>query len=129
MRAVEDSSVIIHLPVQVIGQNRRERMHWAAQRREVSMWAARAGYAFLAQGLPPATGKRRVSITSYRKQRFRDEANMVGGCKGLIDGLVRAKVLVDDSTKWATFEYHQYLASKSPLGRGVPCTSIQIEES
>lgn len=120
--------MIIHLPIQVSGQNKRERWHWAQQRREVSMWTARAGYAFLAQGLPPATGKRHVSITSYRKQRFRDEGNLVGGCKGLIDGLVRAKVLVDDSTKWATFEYRQDLASNSPLGRGVPCTSIQIED-
>jgi len=120
--------MIIHVPIQIPGQNKRERWHWAQQRREVSMWTARAGYAFLSQGLPPATKKRRVVITSYRRQRFRDEGNLVGGCKGLIDGLVRAKVLVDDSLAWADFKYHQGLASTSPLGRGVACTSIEIEE-
>lgn len=115
--------------LQIPGQNKRERWHWAAQRREVQHWCLLAGLQFTAQGLAKATGRRRVAITSYRRQRFRDEANLVGGCKGLIDGLVRAGLLVDDSSTWAAFAYRQELASASPLGRGKPCTVIEIEEA
>lgn len=115
--------------LQIPGQNQRERWHWAKQRREVKQWASAAGYLFYVLGVKEATGPRRVSITSYRRQRFHDDANLVGGCKGLIDGLVRAGLLVDDSRQWATFTYAQDLASASPLGKGVPCTLIEIEDA
>lgn len=115
--------------LQIPGQNKRERWHWARQRREVQQWCMLAGLQFTAQGLAKATGRRRVTITSFRRQRFHDEANLIGGCKGLIDGLVRAELLVDDSTSWATFAYAQALASASPLGRGIPCTVIEIEDA
>lgn len=109
--------------LQIPGQNKRERWHWASQRREVRAWQIQ----FNAFVNKPATTKRAVNIISYRRQRFHDEANLIGGCKGLIDGMVRAGLLVDDSQKWATFTYRQELASASPMGRGVPCTVIDIE--
>ena len=68
--------------------------------------------------------RRKVVITTYRKQRIRDHANLVGGCKGLIDALVNAQLLHDDSDLWMEAEYHQELASKSPTGK--PYTIVQI---
>lgn len=73
-----------------------------------------------------AKGKRKVYITAFRTQRCRDIGNLIGGAKSLIDGLVHAKLLVDDSTKWAEFVYHQEVASKSPTGK--PCTTILIAD-
>jgi hypothetical protein len=111
--------------LQVPGQNKRERWHWRRQRQEVIGWM----YVFQAAGIPKATGKRNVVITSYRKRRFDDHANLVGGCKGLIDGLVRAGALVDDSIKWMTAEYHQDLTHAGPAGTGKACTVVEVSDA
>lgn len=114
------------LPLEIPSQNTRERWHWARQRREVSAWAywlkatMRPGTADLARG------KRIVRIHAFRRQRTRDEANLIGGCKGLVDGLVRAGLLVDDSRQWASFTYAEDVASKSPTRKA--CTRIEIED-
>lgn len=102
--------------------NVRERMHWRAQRREVTHWTIliRAAVGRLC----PPNGKMAVHIHAFRRQRTRDEANLIGGCKGLIDGLVRAGLLVDDSRQWATFTYAEDVASKTPTRR--PSTRITI---
>lgn len=112
------------LPCDIPSQNKRERWHWSKQRAEVKRWATlfRDG----SQGLRPPTGKRHVSITSYRRQRCRDMANLVGGCKGLIDGLVRAGVLLDDSIALMEATYAQEVVSRSPTGK--PCTVVAISE-
>ncbi len=117
--------LLIHLETPSL--NTRERWHWSRQRREVTAWTQQFTYAQRPGGMDRAIGKRLVVITSFRKQRCRDEANLIGGCKGMIDGLVRAGLLVDDSIKLATFTYAQDVASKSPTGQ--PCTRIIITET
>lgn len=114
------------IPAEVPSQNKRERWHWSKQRREVSGWTQWFMYAMRPGRLDVATGKRKVHIHAFRRQRCRDEANLIGGCKGLIDGLVRAGLLVDDDRAHATFTYAEDVASKSPTGK--PCTRIQIED-
>lgn len=115
------------IPVEVPSMNKRERMHWAQQRREVSTWTRWLLYAQRPGGMDRATGKRLVHIHAFRRQRCRDEANLIGGCKGLIDGLVRAGLLVDDDRAHASFTYAEDVASKSPTRK--PCTRITIQES
>ncbi len=115
------------IPAEVPSQNKRERWHWSKQRREVSGWERWFAYAMRPGRLDVATGKRKVHIHAFRRQRCRDEANLIGGCKGLIDGLVRAGLLVDDDRAHATFTYAEDVASKSPTGK--PCTKITIEEA
>lgn len=116
--------------LQIPGQNKRERWHWARQRREVSSWEIQFRVLAPPAALAPYTGKKlHVTITSYRRQRFHDEANLIGGCKGLVDGLVRAGVLVDDSTTWATFTYRQETLAHSPLRYLLPCTVVEIEDA
>jgi hypothetical protein len=56
-------------------------------------------------------GKRKVVITGYRK-RLCDRQNFARGCKPVLDGLVDAGVLVDDSEKWLDDVYVQRHTSK-----------------
>ena len=86
-------------------------------------------YVFNASGITRAKGKRIVSITSYRRRLFHDRINLAGGCKGLLDGLVRAGGLVDDSIKWLDDHYYQYTTADSPAGKGTPCTVIEVSDA
>lgn len=114
----------LRVPLTIPGANVRERQHWSKQRAEVSRWAM--WFRSLTTACQAAKGKRRVRIVSYRIQRFRDHANLVGGCKGLIDGLVRAGLLVDDSIPLMEATYEQDVASASP--ERTACTLIEIED-
>ncbi len=107
---------------QVPSMNQRERMRWWAQRREVRTWELLIRAAI---PVPPILNiKLSVRIHAFRTRRCSDEANLIGGCKGLIDGLVRAGLLVDDSREWATFLYAEDVASLSPTKK--PATRIII---
>ena len=112
------------LPIVIPGQNTRERWHWTKQRREVKQWAAWARS--MTTPAQAAKGKRRVRIVSYRRQRFHDRANLVGGCKGLIDGLVEAGLLVDDRIGLMEATYEQDVVVNSPDRK--PVTLIEIED-
>lgn len=75
------------------------RMHWAKRNRTVKteydyVW----GYCFRA-GIPKAKGKRRITqrLTLKGRDRRRDDD---GAWKGLLDGLVKAEMLVDDGPDW-----------------------------
>jgi hypothetical protein len=127
MERVEIHMIELLIHMETPSLNSRERWHWARQRKEVTDWAKWFTYSQRPGGLDKAIGKRSVAIISYRKQRCRDEANLIGGCKGMIDGLVRSGLLVDDSIKLATFTYAQDVASKSPTKK--PCTRIVITEA
>lgn len=63
--------------------------------------------------LRSATGFRRLTLMRHYdgRQREFDEANLVGGCKGLVDSVVRLGMLVDDSRKHAQIIYKQTKAS------------------
>ncbi len=102
------------IPYEVPSQNVRERWHWRRQRREVASCADLVRYFAHAAGVADATGPRRLKITSYRRRLITDRANLVGGCKGLVDGLVRARVLVDDRDQLAELEYEQRVLSQLP---------------
>ena len=115
------------IPLETPSANTRERWHWSQQRREVSRWEKWFIYAQRPGGMDRAHGKRTVRIHAFRRRRCSDEANFLSGCKGLIDGLVRAGLLVDDSRELATFAYAEDVASKSPTKK--PCTRVQIEEA
>ena len=115
------------IPLETPSANTRERWHWSQQRREVTRWEKWFVYAQRPGGMDRAHGKRTVRIHAFRRRRCSDEANFVSGCKGLIDGLVRAGLLVDDDRAHATFTYAEDVASKSPTRK--PCTRILIEEA
>lgn len=121
------AAIDLLIPMETPSANVRERWFWPQQRREVSSWEKWFRYAQRPGGLDKATGKRLVHIHAFRKRRCSDEANFVSGCKGLIDGLVRAGLLVDDKRECAIFTYAEDVASKGPTGK--PCTRILITEA
>ena len=61
------------------------------------------------RNIPKAKGKRRVAITRCysRHGKERDLANIVGGCKALMDALTLTKLIVDDSPKYLEAHYSQ----------------------
>jgi len=63
-------------------------------------------------GLKRATAKRRISITRLwgKGKRAYDYGNLVGGLKPLLDEIVRAGLLLDDSPKCCADYYYQYKA-------------------
>ena len=89
-------------------------------REEKEAWGA----VILAQlsGYMKATGKRKITITSYRKRRI-DQDNLKGGAKQLLDALKALQLIKDDSLKWVSVKYNpQVLDGKNPR------TKIEIEE-
>ena len=51
--------------------------------------------------------RRWMRITSLRPRLITDHANLVGGCKGLVDALVSCGLAYDDADEWLTVEYAQ----------------------
>lgn len=63
--------------------------------------------------------KRRVTLTRVYGPRKRDldRDNLAGGMKCIVDALVRERLLVDDTGKWAEIHYAQRKAGKgAPSG-------------
>ena len=147
------TALLLVIAKDITSQNVRERMHWRRQREEVRRWCAMCAKAtdakrvgvwasrVLSPDIPGKSsylyrhdswtgfGKRAVRITSYRARLLTDHANLVGGCKGLIDGLVRAGLLVDDADAWMSATYFQELRSNpcNPIPK-TACAVVEIDQ-
>lgn len=123
--------MIFAIPYDIPSQNVSARRHWRANYRDVALVAHMVRC--VAWPICSAKGPRAVTITSYRKQRITDEANLIGGAKSFVDGLVKSGALVDDNDKMARITYRQDVLSKIPqlwldkYGR-VPLTVIEITD-
>jgi hypothetical protein len=116
----------IHVGLVVHSQNVTDRLHWAQRAKLKKMWTN--WLLRLTSNVPrPATGKRAVTILSYRRRRITDHANLVGGAKLVIDAIRDAGLIVDDSDQWMIASYGQELARLSPDGR--ESTVVIIESS
>lgn len=104
----------IDIPLEIPSQNVRERWHWSRRQREIQLWKEYFMYEKLKQKIPETKERRAVDIIAHRKRRISDTANLIGGCKGMIDAMVRAKLLFDDSDMFAKFNYDQALAENTP---------------
>lgn len=75
--------------------------------RELWEWALRERR--LARGIALAKTKRRVTLTriiSYRQRAF-DRDNLIGGCKVVVDAMVREGLLLGDAQGQAEIHYEQ----------------------
>ena len=119
------------IPYEVPSQNVTARRHWRHNYQDVDRTNRLAR--IMGNEACHAKKRRSVTITSYRTRRITDHANLVGGCKSLVDGLVRAGVLVDDSDRLASITYAQAVLSQMPVDlqlkfAGRPCTLIEVED-
>ena len=119
------------IPYIIPSQNVRDRQHWRTRQRDGKK--CEVIIRTYSRHVPKATGKRWLKIISYRRRKMTDDANLRGGCKGLVDALVRADLLVDDRDSLATILYEQHTLAWMPpelelryAKRG--CTTIQIED-
>lgn len=97
----------IEIPYATPSLNRWQRMHFHERRRVKKEMVMIVGLALHGRvGWRTAARKREVKITRY-SARTLDVDNLVGGCKPLVDALVTAGVLVDDSPEWVTVTYAQ----------------------
>jgi hypothetical protein len=118
--------ITLAIPVEVVSANvlRRRFRHPHAYRKLRHSY----GWALLAeainQGAPMADGPRRVRITRIigKGGRMFDPDNLVGGAKPLVDELVAARLIVDDTAAAAEIEYAQ---ERGPVAG----TRIEIEEA
>ena len=124
--------MIFAVPYNIPSQNVTMRRHWRANHRDVVRVARLIQ--MIACSACSAQDKRSVTITSYRRQRITDEANLIGGAKQFIDGMVKAGALVDDSDKMAEITYLQNVLSAIPdiwllkYGR-IPLTVVEISDA
>ena len=79
-----------------------------------TLWRLVTGNQMRLAFAPKATGPRTMHIIAYRTQRCADIANLIGGAKSCIDGMVDAGLLLDDRDSLAQITYEQQVASKSP---------------
>jgi hypothetical protein len=121
-------TIIVHLeaPSQNNIGGRTWRARAGATKTTRANWRMMTASQMTAHGIAKATGHRSLAIVAYRKQRCRDIANLIGGMKACIDGMVDAGLLVDDCGDMATITYDQGTASQSPTGK--PCTVIEVDD-
>ena len=118
------------IPYVIPSQNVRERQHWAKRSRDGKK--CEVMIRVRSRHIPKATGRRRLKIISYRRRKMPDDANLRGGCKGLVDACVRAGLLLDDRDSLALIEYEQHTLAWTPpeLERYAKkgCTTIEVED-
>lgn len=122
--------ITAEIPSQNETERGRSHIIRAAKKRSMrNTWGWMAKCMMSENGIPRATGPRRLKITAYRKRLCSDIANLIGGAKACIDGLVDAGLLQDDRDAEAAITYAQGLTSSSPYGKGKVCTLIEIEDA
>lgn len=93
--------------------NEWQRMHWRDRVNLGDRMKVVARFVAQKHGPHPAEPAR-VEITRHSVGVL-DQDNLVGGCKPLVDALVSAGLIVDDSPQWLSASYMQ---AKAERGRG-----------
>lgn len=116
------------LPYEVPSQNVTMRTHWRSLNSQNKRLLHQIMVCVLSQAHPVADGPRTVRVMAYRVQRIKDHANLIGGAKGLIDCLKRARLIVDDCDSLMVATYEQRVCSHpGNPNPGRPCTVVEIE--
>lgn len=121
----------LEIPLEIPTQNATERGRtWRARaagtKSRRNTWCHWCRSKMVIAGVKEAKGKRWLHVIAYRSQRCADIANLIGGFKSCLDGLVDAGLLMDDRDILAEITYEQQVASKSPTKK--PHTTIIISD-
>lgn len=119
----------IIIPLEIPSQNvTNQSFNWRVKAAQTKtrrhMWHMFCASEMLMKQIPKATGPRSIDIMAYRARRCADIANLIGGAKACIDGLVDAGLLIDDKDTMAIITYKQDVVSHSPIHR--VCTVITV---
>lgn len=111
----------LHIPRDPPSLN--QRLHNAGGRRwaykkERDQWGLWLKLARAEQRIPAATGKRRITLTRMYagRQKERDQDNLAGGMKTVVDSLVLTGLLKDDSPRFAEIHYGQERVAAERVG-------------
>lgn len=102
--------LVIEIPLPTPSLNKLQRMHWAQRKR------LRDQYERIIRSCRRSSDRvkrqqfRCVKIERHSARRL-DHDNFVGGCKPLVDALVRAAVIWDDSPEYLEANYIQCKAT------------------
>lgn len=96
-----DGAIRIYVPLASPSQNEFHYSHWTRQRVSKQQWSlllqvAVNQWAGFSNELKPANGPRTLRIERHGKRPL-DVPNGIGGAKGIIDCLVKMRLLVDDT--------------------------------
>ena len=97
--------------------------HWSVYSKEKERLTTAVAWEAKAAKLRPCTSPVRVTFTWMEANRRRDVDNISHGCKYVLDGLVEASVLEDDSPKYVSEIRHNFMVDKDR-----PRVIIDIEE-
>lgn len=78
---------------------RADRAHWAVGAALKKKHTEAVYWSIKAQKIKPVTGKTRMTITFYERDYRRDEDNIISGLKYLLDGIVMAQIIPNDTRK------------------------------
>lgn len=123
--------ITITIPLELPSQNatgtgRTWRARAAKIARLRAAWHMAAMVGMRKAGVVEAAGPRALQIIAYRKQRCADIANLIGGAKAPIDGLVDAGLLLDDRDTKARITYEQHVRSAHPNKQA--CTVLVVTD-
>ena len=114
------------IPWPTQSQNVYGKGHWSKRHRATQRYELALHGDMLRRRLTgwSAKGKRRVTITRYSSGTL-DQGNLVGGCKPLIDAMVRLGLLVDDTPELLEDHYAQVKIPRKEM----PRTAVEIEDA
>jgi hypothetical protein len=101
-------------------------MHWRTRHALKNRWKVNLHHAVGYVERPAC--RMAVTVEAYRCRLITDHANLVGGCKMVIDAIRDVGLIHDDSDKWMVAAYVQHLRSHSTNPYpGHACTRITVE--
>lgn len=97
------STWTLTLPMLPMSMNQWGNAHWAVRKREADQITSAIGWLVKEQNIPPALGRRHVTVTIHKSLRSRvtdDPSNRDGRSKAVLDALKKTGCIIDDSDKW-----------------------------
>lgn len=98
--------MILHLPTRTPSLNTWQRMHWAQRAKLKKRLVGIITAQLMQQGQWPPPRFHALTITRYSPS-LADHDNVVGGCKPLVDALVKCGLLTDDNPRACSITYAQ----------------------
>lgn len=109
--------MILRLDKSILSRNAIDKLHWSTRAKhrkewEEAIWAE-------CNGRPPKTTRKIQLIITSIRSRLLDKDNLWGGCKQLIDSMVRLGIIKDDSENWLDLEIRQIKVQSRNAGQTV----------